>query len=144
NHGVRRSAAVESAGLTRPWLQDFSLGEPIYGAAEVRAQIQAVYDAGIQEWILWNPGARYTEAALEPVGGFETEPLVRVAGLLTPVSRRQLVIDSVAALPVPTDSLPTTDDVVPDTATVRSDTLPPPLPVDTISPVERQSPREPL
>ncbi len=144
NNVVRRSAAVESAGLTRPWLQDFSLGEPIYGAAEVRAQIQGVYDAGIQEWILWNPGARYTEAALEPVGGFEREPLVRVAGLLTPVSRRQLVIDSVAALPVPTDSLPTTDDVVPDTATVRSDTLPPPLPGDTISPVERQSPREPL
>ncbi len=95
---VRRSAAVEGAGLTRPWLQDFSLGSPIYAGAEVRAQIQATYDAGIDEWILWNPGNRYTESALEPVEGFEREPLVRVAGVLTPVSRRYIVLDSVAAL----------------------------------------------
>ena len=101
---VRRSAAIEGAGLTRPWLQDFSLGPPIYAAAEVRAQIQATYDAGIDEWILWNPGNRYTESALEPVEGFEREPLVRVAGVLTPVSRRYIVLDSVAALPSEPDS----------------------------------------
>jgi hypothetical protein len=94
---TRRSARVEGAGITRPWLQDFSLGQPPYAAAEVRAQIQATYDAGIEEWILWNPGSRYTEAALEPVAGFEAEPLMRVAGTLAPVSRRQAVIDSVAA-----------------------------------------------
>jgi len=135
---VRRSAAVESPGLTRPWLQDFSLGQPIYAAAEVRAQIQAAYDAGIQEWVLWNSGARYTESALEPVGGFEREPLVRVAGLLTPVSRRQLVIDSVAALPPePIDSLPGFAETAQDTVTILSDTLPTDPPVDTISKVER-------
>jgi len=93
---MRRSARVEGAGATRPWLQDFSLAQPPYAAAEVRAQIQATYDAGIEEWILWNPGSRYTEAALEPVAGFETEPLIRVAGVLAPVSRRRAVIDSVA------------------------------------------------
>jgi hypothetical protein len=93
----RRSAGVEGAGTTRPWLQDFSLGQPTYAAAEVRAQIQATYDAGIEEWILWNPGSRYTESALEPVAGFENEPLSRVAGVLTPVSRRHAVMDSVAA-----------------------------------------------
>jgi hypothetical protein len=97
---LERSARVPGAGLTRPWLQDFTLGAPIYAGAEVRAQIQATYDAGAKEWILWNPGSRYTEAALEPVGGFEREPLVRVAGVLTPVSRRYIVMDSVAALPV--------------------------------------------
>jgi hypothetical protein len=96
---VDRSLRVHGAGLTRPWLQDFSLGQPVYAGAEVRAQIQATYDAGVQEWILWNPGSRYTLSALEPVGGFEREPLVRVAGLLTPVSRRYAVIDSVARLP---------------------------------------------
>jgi len=96
---VDRSLRVEGAGLTRPWLQDFSLGQPVYSGAEVRAQIQATYDAGVQEWILWNPGSRYTVSALEPVGGFEREPLVRVAGLLAPVSRRYAVMDSVAALP---------------------------------------------
>ncbi|HEX6988260.1 MAG TPA: putative glycoside hydrolase, partial [Bacillota bacterium] len=53
--------------VIRPWLQDFSLRHH-YGPAEVRAQIQAVYDAGLEQWLLWNPGARYTEAALEPAG----------------------------------------------------------------------------
>ncbi|MDZ7778357.1 MAG: putative glycoside hydrolase [Gemmatimonadota bacterium] len=94
---VRRSNAVEGAGVTRPYLQDFSLGEPSYDAAEVRAQIEATYDAGVDEWVLWNPGSRYTEGALEPVGGFEKEPMVRVAGGIHPVSRRRTVIDSVRA-----------------------------------------------
>ncbi|HWI52671.1 MAG TPA: putative glycoside hydrolase, partial [Symbiobacteriaceae bacterium] len=54
----------EKAGLTgkvsmRPWLQDFSWGYP-YGPAEVRAQIQATYDAGYNEWILWNAANVYT------------------------------------------------------------------------------------
>jgi hypothetical protein len=91
---LRRSAAVEGAGATRPWLQDFTLGQPRYGAPEVRAQIQATYDAGIQEWILWNPGSRYTEGALEPVGGFAEEPLIRVGGRIVPVSQRRAVADS--------------------------------------------------
>jgi hypothetical protein len=96
----RRSARVDGAGATRPWLQDFSLGQPQYTSAEVRAQIQATYDAGIDEWILWNPGSRYTEAALEPVAGFEAEPLIRVGGTLTPASRRHAVIDSIATFTV--------------------------------------------
>lgn len=52
--------------IIRPWLQDFNLGKPAYGAAQVRAQIKATYDAGLEEWILWNAGNRYTTAALEP------------------------------------------------------------------------------
>jgi hypothetical protein len=94
---LRRSAAVPGAGATRPWLQDFTLGQPRYGAPEVRAQIQAAYDAGIQEWILWNPGSRYTESALEPVGGFTEEPMIRVGGRVVPVSRRAAVPDSAEA-----------------------------------------------
>lgn len=112
---LRRSATVEGAGRTIPWLQDFTLGPPVYAGAEVRAQIQATYDAGVHEWILWNPGSRYTEAALEPVGGFSNEPLVRVAGVLTPVSRRHFVIDSVAALPSPADSARVGGDTAPPT-----------------------------
>ncbi len=96
-HALQRSEAVEGAGGTRPWIQDFSLGTPAYGAAEVRAQIQAAYDVGVHEWILWNPSNRYSVAALEPSGGFLQEPLVRVAGVVTPVSRRREVMDSVAA-----------------------------------------------
>lgn len=42
----------------RPWLQDFSLGVH-YGRNEIQAQIKAVEDAGIKEWIFWNPSCRY-------------------------------------------------------------------------------------
>lgn len=49
-----------------PWLQDFSLGIA-YGEAEVRAQIDATYDSGIDGWILWDPHVTYTVAALDPI-----------------------------------------------------------------------------
>lgn len=47
----------------RPWLQDFSYGG-IYGAKEVRDQIQATYDVGLNSWMLWSPSNRYTSSAL--------------------------------------------------------------------------------
>lgn len=56
----------EEPVIIRPWLQDFNLGSPRYGASEVRAQIEATYDAGLEEWILWNAGNRYTAGALQP------------------------------------------------------------------------------
>jgi peptidoglycan/xylan/chitin deacetylase (PgdA/CDA1 family) len=46
-----------------PWLQDFSLGVT-YGPAQVRAEIQATHDAGIDEYLLWDPAVTYTAAAL--------------------------------------------------------------------------------
>ena len=95
---VERSAGLEDAGATRPWLQDFTLGAPRYGAPEVRAQIQATYDVGIREWILWNPGSRYTETALEPAGGFIEEPMVRIANEIVPVSRRFELFDTVTVV----------------------------------------------
>ena len=48
-----------------PWLQDFSLGYT-YGPAEVRAQIDAATSLGVRDWLLWNAGASYTVAALDP------------------------------------------------------------------------------
>ncbi|MDO4332975.1 MAG: putative glycoside hydrolase [Eubacteriales bacterium] len=52
----------------RPWLQDFTAswvkGHISYGPEQIRAQIQAVYDAGYEEWILWNAANRYTEDGL--------------------------------------------------------------------------------
>lgn len=86
---VERSAQVAGAGTVRPWLQDFDYTPPDYGAPEVRAQIQGAYDAGVTEWILWHPGSRYTEEALEPLGGFAEEPLIRVGGEVVPVSERR-------------------------------------------------------
>jgi hypothetical protein len=64
----RRSAGVAGAARVVPWYQDFTLGPPRYGAEQVRAQIRAGYDAGFREWLLWNPGSRYTLGALEPEG----------------------------------------------------------------------------
>jgi hypothetical protein len=42
-----------------PWLQEFSLGIT-YGPAEVNAQIRAARDAGIREWLLWDPDVTYS------------------------------------------------------------------------------------
>lgn len=113
---VKRSAAVPGAGSTRPWLQDFSLGEPRYRAPEVRAQIQATYDAGIREWVLWNPGSRYTEDALAPAGDPYSDPLLRVAGRIVPASQRFRALDSARAAEKPAA----------DTLQQAKDTLPPP------------------
>ena len=62
----RRTASVPNAAKVVPWYQDFTLGPPRYGAEQVRAQMKAGYDNGFQSWILWNPGSRYTESALDP------------------------------------------------------------------------------
>lgn len=49
----------------RPWLQDFDLGQPSYGKDEVWAQIKACNDLGIDSWMLWNAGNKYTTEALQ-------------------------------------------------------------------------------
>jgi hypothetical protein len=47
----------------RPWLQDFSLKYK-YLAEDIDAQIRALKELGIEEWLLWNPNSRYTEENL--------------------------------------------------------------------------------
>ena len=55
-----RNAKLGLSGeRVRPWLQAFTLGKPAYGAAEVREQKRAVYDAGFDGWVLWHPGSKY-------------------------------------------------------------------------------------
>jgi hypothetical protein len=66
---VRRTANTPNAATIRPWLQDFTLGPPRYGPAYVRAQIRAVYEVGLDEWILWNPSSNYTIEALATADG---------------------------------------------------------------------------
>ncbi|MFW6238406.1 MAG: putative glycoside hydrolase [Halanaerobiales bacterium] len=48
----------------RPWLQDFSLGHR-YTEREVIQQIKALDELGIEEWLLWNPGSKYTEEVFD-------------------------------------------------------------------------------
>lgn len=60
---ARYTKTAYNRNKLRPWLQDFSYGGT-YGPAEVRAQIKATYDAGLSSWMLWDPGNKYTPAAL--------------------------------------------------------------------------------
>ncbi|MDB4866638.1 MAG: GTP-binding protein [Cohnella sp.] len=52
--------------IIRPWIQDFTaswLGSghyTQYGAAEVAAQIKALHDSGVEEFLLWNAGNKYS------------------------------------------------------------------------------------
>lgn len=70
--GRERIAQVSGykAGV-RAYLQDFNapwLGKGYYqeyGAEQVRQQIQAVYDAGYEEWIFWDSKNTYHEEAFE-------------------------------------------------------------------------------
>ena len=68
--GSRKVLDSESGdhAVVRPWLQDFTasyLEHYIqYGDEQVRAEIQAVYDAGYDEWILWSAACRYHWGAL--------------------------------------------------------------------------------
>lgn len=52
---------IDDPGHVRAWLQAFSLPRmmPKYGPQEIEEQKRAIYDAGYDSWILWNPGARY-------------------------------------------------------------------------------------
>ncbi len=57
--------ASSTISKLRPWLQDFNLGAP-YGVAEVRAQIKATYDVGLNSWLMWDAGNKYTPGAFLP------------------------------------------------------------------------------
>ena len=58
----------EHQAIVRPWLQDFTATwveqHQKYDAEEIKEQIQGVYDAGYEEWILWNGSNRYTSDGL--------------------------------------------------------------------------------
>ena len=55
---------VDSVAKLRPWLQDFDYGGN-YDIPEIRAQIKATYDAGLDSWMLWSSSNRYTLGALD-------------------------------------------------------------------------------
>ncbi|MGL4800479.1 MAG: putative glycoside hydrolase [Cellulosilyticaceae bacterium] len=58
----------ERKATVRPWLQDFTATwvnpHQVYGGQQVKEQIDASYDALIDEWILWNAVGRYSEEGL--------------------------------------------------------------------------------
>lgn len=68
---------AEHIATVRPWLQDFTatwLANHItYGGPEVRAQIQATYDCGYDEWLLWDASCKYAWDGLLTPEQAETE-----------------------------------------------------------------------
>lgn len=60
-------AEVDKGAIVRPWLQCFNAiwvdGHITYGSEAVKEQIRAVYDAGYEEWLLWNASNHYDQVA---------------------------------------------------------------------------------
>ena len=108
---IARTKPVANAGAIRPWLQAFTLGPPRYTPAHVRAQIQAVYDVGLTEWVLWSPGSNYDVAALAPEGG--PDPVFEIPGGKGEPSKPRLAEEKK------------------DTAPIYEGKAPPPMPPDT-------------
>lgn len=68
------------ADRLRPWLQDFDYGK-VYTEADVRAQIKATNDAGLDSWMMWDPSNKYTPSA------YDTEaPAPSLATTTLPIS----------------------------------------------------------
>lgn len=65
--GIERNKNAYTPAVIRPWIQDFTApwvkGYIRYGYDEILAQVRALEDAGIDEYIFWNAGNRYTTSA---------------------------------------------------------------------------------
>lgn len=85
--GIQRSRGIPDAARIRPYLQSFSIFGVRYTAAEIRAQIRAVEDLGLTDWILWNASGRYPPQALRPAGG-PARPRVTDDASLSPAGTR--------------------------------------------------------
>ncbi|TCT22415.1 hypothetical protein EDD68_10961 [Melghiribacillus thermohalophilus] len=62
-----RLGELDPPPVSRPWIQDFEApwlyhNEPVtqYGKKEVEAQIRALNENGIEEFLIWNPANKYT------------------------------------------------------------------------------------
>ncbi len=94
---VLRNQRLQEAGVKParviPWLQAFSApwvnkNYP-YGPEQAAAQIRAVHDLGLEDWIFWHPGSKYEQVAaafartLAPKGKKYTPPPVVVNAVAT-------------------------------------------------------------
>ncbi|MEY8337021.1 putative glycoside hydrolase [Lachnospiraceae bacterium 62-35] len=66
---MKKHGSKGNPAIVRPWLQDFTasyLDTYIeYGPEQVRAQIQALYDAGYDQWMLWSASCQYSWEGLK-------------------------------------------------------------------------------
>jgi hypothetical protein len=65
---IERSRPQAKSAAIRPFLQAFTLGRrlPRYTPHEIREQIRAAEELGIETWVLWNPRSVYQRDALRP------------------------------------------------------------------------------
>ncbi len=65
---VARNKNIETPAGIRPWIQDFTApwvkGHIKYEYKQVEAQIKALEENGVKEYLLWNAGNRYSETAV--------------------------------------------------------------------------------
>ena len=68
NEAIERSRPLARAAVIRPYLQAFTLGrrKPRYTPHEIREQIRAAEELGIETWVLWNPRSVYQRDSLRP------------------------------------------------------------------------------
>ncbi|MDI6601137.1 MAG: putative glycoside hydrolase [Thermoanaerobacteraceae bacterium] len=60
----KKNESLEKKAIIRPWIQDFTLGKPKYTGEDVLKQIKALNDNGIEGYMLWNAGNKYSEDVL--------------------------------------------------------------------------------
>lgn len=76
----------------RPWLQDFGMyGMRTYGQADVRAQIDALNDLGIDSWLIWSPSNVFHVGAFAPAITPDAHPM-REPGDPRNVTTRQRIL----------------------------------------------------
>lgn len=65
---VARNKNIETPAGIRPWIQDFTApwvkGHIKYTDKQVEDQIRALEENGVKEYLLWNAGNKYSEAAV--------------------------------------------------------------------------------
>lgn len=115
--GAMEEAQVRSQGLRakiRPWLEDF--GSPWLGAlspahtpARLQDQFRAVYEKGIDSWLIWNASNVFSLEALAPTTQARAEPWVRDPSQVNGANGEILQLDTGTLqppTPTPTDSSP--------------------------------------
>ncbi len=64
---IDRNKNIETPAKLRPWIQDFTArylaGHIEYGVKEIKAEIKALKDNGVDEYMMWNSKSSYTDNA---------------------------------------------------------------------------------
>ncbi|KYH33992.1 bacterial SH3 domain protein [Clostridium tepidiprofundi DSM 19306] len=66
---VNKNNSIPTPAIVRPWIQDFTAswvrGHIHYGEKEVKAQIKALKDNGVNEFLLWNASNKYSVSSVK-------------------------------------------------------------------------------